>query len=218
MWKTNNWKSIFKYCKCTYDDDKNLLTVKPLEIGTTNITLKYKNATNSSFKVTVTDLFDISKFEIEIGYIKGFENKKQNSDLNSNDKEILIFNLFKLNGYKKYLNNLILDNYQSVQGQPINRNFNLTASSYSKVVKGKLDNIFFIASSLDLSDKENRLVYTYSFYEMQSKDDLSNKEKVAKVILETFVTINKALNPIKINDIVLKKAQQLTQIILECIK
>ncbi|AKU79908.1 hypothetical protein [Spiroplasma turonicum] len=194
----------------TYDDNKSVLTIKPLEIGSTNITLKYKNATNRYFKVTVVDLFDISKFEIIMDYVQGFEEKTKDQDLNDKDKELLISELFKLNGYvnneyKKYKNDLILNNFHTIQGQKINRKFNLSSKSGSKLVKGKLVDVFFRASPLDLSDKENQIKTVGSNITDLKSNELSDKNKVSNSILQYFISLNKDLNPMNIKNVEIKK-------------
>ncbi|ASP28358.1 hypothetical protein SCORR_v1c05860 [Spiroplasma corruscae] len=142
-------------------------------------------------------------------YVEGFENKNKDSDLTIDDKEKLISELFNLNGYvnneyKKYIIDLSLNNFHSIQGQKINRKFNLSSSLNSKVVKGKLVDVFFRASPIDLSNRENQLRFEGQYINNIKLNDLTDKTKITNAILKYFIILNKNLNLIKINKILLK--------------
>ncbi|AUM62731.1 hypothetical protein [Spiroplasma monobiae] len=201
--KTTNEEIV----KVTFDQDSSKMKIIALKQGNTSILLSYKNAKDIKFDVFVKDIIDISNFDKNLGFIEGFADKGSDSELNKEDLKVLIKGLFEKNNIKEeeylvYMNDIQISNFHKIQGQKINRRFDITAKSDSKLIKGSLKDAFLRTSPLDLSDKENQIKSVGSIISsITDKKDLLDSNKVSKVILEQFISLNFDLNPIDIVNI-----------------
>lgn len=195
--------------KGSYDVVTKNLTLEALKEGITSITLSYKKAAAVTFKVQVYDVLDLSKLTNILGYIEGFSEKTTQTSLTETDKQILAKEVLKYNQITEanmsiYLADLEVSNFHEVQGQKINRRFNLTAKSNSNVVAGTLTDINLRVAPLDLADKENQIKNSGNFITSLTSENQNDKEQVAIAILSQFIQLNIDLNPVLLEDIKIK--------------
>lgn len=195
--------------KGSYDVVTKNLTLEALKEGITSITLSYKKAAAVTFKVQVYDVLDLSKLTNILGYIEGFSEKTTQTSLTETDKQILAKEVLKYNQITEanvsiYLADLEVSNFHEVQGQKINRRFNLTAKSNSNVVAGTLTDINLRVAPLDLADKENQIKNGGNFITSLTSENQNDKEQVAIAILSQFIQLNIDLNPVLLEDIKIK--------------
>jgi len=203
--------SVEKVAKVEYNSNLKAITITPLSKGKTVVTISYKNADSVSFNLEVYESINISKFDRILGFVEGYANKYTDLDLNSTDKSNLIKEFFKQNGYADISDDIVgqiqLSNFHVIQGQKINRKFNLNANSNSTKVNGSLDDVFIRVAPLDLSDSANQIKESGNFIDQDflSMSDVDNPVKVEESILKQFMSLNKDLNPMKLEDIQIRK-------------
>lgn len=203
--------SVEKVAKVEYNSNLKAITITPLSKGKTVVTISYKNTDSVSFNLEVYESINISKFDRILGFVEGYANKNTDLDLNATDKSNLIKEFFKQNGYANISDDIVgqiqLSNFHVIQGQKINRKFNLKANSNSTKVNGSLDDVFIRVAPLDLSDSANQIKESGNFItqDFLSMSDVDNPVKVEESILKQFMSLNKDLNPMKLEDIQIRK-------------